>query len=200
MIISKIMKIGLYFGSFNPIHIGHLVIASHILNETDLQKVWFVVSPQNPFKQSDTLLNEYDRLHLVRKAVEDDTRLKAVDIEFSLPKPSYTVHTLTYLGEKYPDHQFHIIMGSDSYQNLPKWKNAEVIIENYPVLIYKRPGFEVEKLHNESNKVLDAPLLQISATHIRELIKTGKSIRYLVPPSVEEEIEKSGLFKKVQKK
>lgn len=194
------MKIGLYFGSFNPIHIGHLVIASHILNETDLQKIWFVVSPQNPFKPSEALINEYDRLHLVRKAVESDPRLKAVDIEFSLPKPSYTVHTLAYLREKYPEHQFQIIMGSDSYQNLPKWKNAEIIIANYPVIIYKRPGFEVEKLYNESNKVLDAPLLQISATHIRELIKSGKSIKYLVPPSVEEEIEKSGLFKKLQKK
>ena len=110
------MKIGLYFGSFNPIHIGHLIIANHILNETDLQKVWFIVSPQNPFKHSDSLLNEYDRLHLVQKAIEGDDRLKASEIEFSLPKPSYTVHTLTYLSEKYPTYQFSIIIARGASQ------------------------------------------------------------------------------------
>src|SRR5689334_7898119 len=121
------MKVGLYFGSFNPIHVGHLIIANHILNETSLSKIWFIVSPLNPFKETKQLLNEYDRLHLVQKAVENDLRLKASDIEFSLPKPSYTVHTLAYLSEKYPDHQFTLIMGSDGFQNLGKWKNAEVI-------------------------------------------------------------------------
>jgi nicotinate-nucleotide adenylyltransferase len=194
------MIVGLYFGSFNPIHVGHLIIANHILNETDLQRVWFVVSPQNPFKTSDNLLNEYDRLHLVQKAIEGDNRLKASDIEFSLPKPSYTVHTLTYLKEKYPDHQFYIIMGSDSFQNLGKWKNAEVIIANYPILVYKRPGFEVENKWNANIQVMDAPLLEISATHIRELIRAGKSIKYLLSPAVEEEITNYGFFKKAQKK
>lgn len=194
------MKVGLYFGSFNPIHIGHLIIANHILNETDLQKIWFVVSPQNPFKASDSLLNEYDRLHLVRKAIEEDPRLRASDIEFSLPKPSYTVHTLAYLKEKHPDHEFHLIMGSDSFQNLGKWKNAEVIIENYPIIVYKRPGFEVDNKLNANLRIMSAPLLEISATHIRELIKNGRSIKYLVPPSVEEEINASGLFKRSQKK
>ena len=114
------MKIGLYFGSFNPIHTGHLIIANHVLNVTDLKKIWFVVSPQNPFKPSHSLLNEFDRLHLVRVSIEEDDRLRAVDIEFSLPKPSYTATTLGYLSEKYPAHEFHVIMGSDSYQNLPK--------------------------------------------------------------------------------
>lgn len=194
------MKVGLYFGSFNPIHIGHLIIANHILNETDLDKVWFVVSPQNPFKQSETLLNEYDRLYLVQKAIEGDGRLKASDIEFSLPKPSYTVHTLAYLSEKYPDYQFSIIMGSDGFQNLGKWKNAEVIIERYPILIYKRPGFEVDNQWKANIRVMNAPLLEISATHIRELIKDGKSVKYLVPPSVEEEIKSTGFFKKPQRK
>lgn len=194
------MNVGLYFGSFNPIHIGHLIIANHILNETDLQKIWFVVSPQNPFKTSESLLNEYDRLHLVRKAVEDDNRLRAIDIEFSLPKPSYTVHTLAYLKEKNPSHEFSIIMGSDSFQNIGKWKNAEVIINNYPIIVYKRPGFEVNNNLNAKLTVMHAPLLEISATHIRELIKKGKSIKYLVPSSVEEEILASGLYKKVQKK
>jgi len=194
------MKVGLYFGSFNPIHIGHLIIANHILNETDLQRIWFVVSPQNPFKTSDSLLNEYDRLHLVRKAIEEDSRLRASDIEFGLPKPSYTVQTLAYLKEKSPDHEFHIIMGSDSFQNLGKWKNAEVIIQNYPIIVYKRPGFEIDNKVNAKLQMMTAPLLEISATHIRELIKKGKSIKYLVPPAVEEEINASGLFKRVQKK
>lgn len=194
------MNIGLYFGSFNPIHIGHLIIANHILNESDLQKIWFVVSPQNPFKKSENLINEYERLHIVQKAIENDLRLKASDIEFSLPKPSYTVHTLAYLKEKYPDHDFSIIMGSDSFQNLGKWKNAEVIVENYPIIIYRRPGFEVNNKLNPRIQVMDAPLLEISSTHIRGLIRSGKSIKYLVPANVEEEIITSGFFKKSQRK
>ena len=194
------MQIGLYFGSFNPIHVGHLIIANHILNETGLQKVWFVVSPQNPFKKSDTLLNEYDRFHLVQKAIEGDDRLKASDIEFSLPKPSYTVHTLAYLKEKYPDNQFSIIMGSDSFQNLGNWKNAEVIIHNYPIVVYKRPGFEINNNQGANLQIMNAPLLEISATYIRELIKDGKSIKHLVPPAVEEEISTYGFFRKAQKK
>ena len=194
------MKIGLYFGSFNPIHIGHLIIASHILNESDIQKIWFVVSPQNPFKITDNLLNEYDRFHLVQKAIDGDNRLKASDIEFSLPKPSYTVETLAYLKEKYHDHSFSIIMGSDSFQNLGKWKNAEVIIANYPIIIYKRPGFEIDNKWHASIQIMNAPLLEISATHIRELVKTGKSIKYLVPASVEDEISACRFFKKLQKK
>src|SRR6478672_9118837 len=194
------MKVGLYFGSFNPIHIGHLIIANHILNETELQKIWFVVSPQNPFKQSENLLNEYDRFHLVQKAIEGDDRLKASDIEFNLPKPSYSVHTLAYLSEKYPTYQFSIIMGSDGFQNLGKWKNADIIIRDYPIIIYKRPGFEVENTIGAKVHIMDAPLLEISATHIRELIKEGKSIKYLVPAGVEEEISSFNFFKKLQKK
>lgn len=190
------MKIGLYFGSFNPIHIGHLVIANHILNETNLEKVWFVVSPQNPFKLSSSLLNEYDRLALVQKAIEPDVRLRASDIEFSLPKPSYTSHTLTYISEKYPDHQFNIIMGSDSFQNLPKWKNAQTIIKNYTILVYQRPGFAVQDTVEANVQFLQAPLLEISSTFIRNSIQSRKSIRYLVPQVVEEEIEKCGFYKK----
>jgi nicotinate-nucleotide adenylyltransferase len=194
------MKVGLYFGSFNPIHVGHLIIASHILNETDIQRIWFVVSPLNPFKDSESLVNEYDRLHLVQKATEEDPRFKVTDIEFNLPRPSYTIHTLTYLQEKYPDHEFCIIMGSDSYQNIMKWKNPELILSNYRLLVYRRPGFEVTAIESSKTEVLDAPLLQISATHIRELVRKGKSIKYLVPPAVEEEILNAGLFKKDQRK
>lgn len=194
------MKIGLYFGSFNPIHVGHLIVANHILNESGLDRIWFIVSPLNPFKNSESLLNEYDRLHLVQKAIEDDARMKASDIEFSLPKPSYTVHTLAYLKEKYPEHIFSIVMGSDGFQNLDKWKNPEIIIANYPIIIYKRPGFEVDNKLNANITILNAPLLEISSTHIRALIQSGKSIKYLVPPSVEEEIMASGLFKKNHRK
>ena len=194
------MKIGLYFGSFNPVHVGHLIIVNHILNESELEMIWFIVSPLNPFKDSHNLMNEYDRLHLVKKAIEEDPRLKASDIEFSLPKPSYTVHTLAYLKEKYPDHSFSIIMGSDSFQNLGKWKNPETLIENYPIIIYKRPGFDVNNKLNANITIMDAPLLEISSTHIRRLIKAGKSIKYLVPSNIEEEILSSTFFRKVHKK
>jgi nicotinate-nucleotide adenylyltransferase len=190
------MKIGLYFGSFNPVHVGHLIIANHLLNETDLQRVWFVVSPQNPFKQSASLLNEYDRLHLLKKATEEDNRMRVLDIEFNLPKPSYTATTLITLEEKYPGNEYSIIMGSDSFQNLHKWKNVESIISNYSINIYERPGFPIENKLNARINILRAPLLQISATEIRENIREGKSIRYLVPDVVKEEIEKSGYYKK----
>ncbi|RYZ21676.1 MAG: nicotinate-nucleotide adenylyltransferase [Chitinophagaceae bacterium] len=189
------MNIGLYFGSFNPIHTGHLIIASHVLNVTDIQKVWFVVSPQNPFKPSSTLLNEYDRMHLVQKAIEGDDRLRASDVEFTLPRPSYTAHTLAHLSEKYPAHRFNIIMGSDSFQNLPKWKNAEAIIRHYPILVYQRPGFMVTERYGADVTVLEAPLLEISATHIRNQVQKGKSIRYLVPEIVAEEIERSRFYR-----
>ena len=190
------MKIGLYFGSFNPVHVAHLIIANHILNETEIDKVWFVVSPQNPFKSESNLLNEYHRLHLVRLATEEDNRIKASDIEFGLPKPSYTSNTLAYLAEKYPDHEFCIILGSDSFQNLHKWKNYEVIVKNYPVYVYRRSGFEVENQAGANLHILDVPLLQLSATQIRKYIKEGKSVRYMLPDKVLEEIEKGGYYKK----
>lgn len=189
------MKIGLYFGSFNPIHIGHLIVASHVANHTDMQQVWFVVSPQNPFKVSSVLLNEYHRLYLVQLAVENDLRLKASDVEFKLPRPSYTIDTLTYLKEKYPQHVFSIIMGSDGIQNLPKWKNFELLVKNFSFIIYKRQGFEVMDTWQANVNILNAPLLQISATTIRENIKTGKTIRYLVPDKVREEIEQNRYYK-----
>ena len=189
------MKIGLYFGSFNPVHSGHLIIANHILNETNLKKIWFIVSPQNPFKISSTLLNEYDRLHLLKLATEDDQRIKNSDIEFNLHKPSYTSVTLAHLYEKNPEHQYSIIMGSDSFQNLHKWKNYEFIVKNYPIYVYQRQGFEIHNHVNAKLNIVDAPLLQISATQIRRLIKEGKSIRYMVPENVREEIEKGNYYK-----
>jgi len=190
------MNIGLYFGSFNPVHVGHLIITNHLLNSTDLQKVWFIVSPQNPFKKNQTLLNEYHRLHLLRLATEGDTRVKVLDIEFTLPKPSYTVTTLIHLEEKHPDHRFSIIMGSDSFQNLDKWKNYETIIKNYPIYVYIRPGFPVKNDIKANIVAIDAPLLEISSTEIRQMIKEKKSIRYLVPDQVKEEIERGGYYLK----
>jgi len=190
------MKVGLYFGSFNPIHHGHLIIAAHVLSNSPIDQLWFVVSPQNPLKPSAGLLNEYHRLALVQLAIEGETKMRAVDIEFKLPKPSYTIDTLTYLKEKYPSYQFSIIMGTDSYQNLPKWKNYELILRDYSLLLYQRPGFQVseEKLQ-ASVQILKAPLLEISATQIRNNIREGKTIRYLVPDAVKEEIEKNGYYK-----
>ncbi len=191
------MKVGLYFGSFNPIHHGHLVIANFILEHAHLDQVWFVVSPQNPLKRSATLLNEYHRLHLVRLAVENESRLKASDIEFKLPKPSYTVDTLAYLHEKYPKEAFSVIMGSDSFQNLAKWKNYRWLLKNYPIYVYRRPEHENPPNYPDVRhvEIVDAPLLPISSTDIRNKIKKGQSVRYLLPDSVLEEIEKSGYYR-----
>jgi nicotinate-nucleotide adenylyltransferase len=189
------MKIGLYFGSFNPVHIGHLIIASYIANNTEVEKVWFVVSPQNPFKKTGALLNEYHRLHLVKLATEDNNQLQASDIEFKLPRPSYTIDTIAYLKEKYPQHEFFIIMGSDGLQNIDKWKNFETLKKTVPFIIYRRPGFEITPIEDAHIITVDAPLLEISATTIRRLIKEGKSIRYLVPDKVCAEIEYSGYYK-----
>ena len=189
------MKVGLYFGSFNPVHCGHLIIANHILNESELSKIWFIVSPQNPFKPGSSLLNEYNRLHLMKLATDDDPRIKISDIEFNLPRPSYTSTTLAHLQEKHPDYSFSIIMGSDSFQNLHKWHNYEFIVKNYPIYVYLRMGFKIENQIGARLNIVDAPLLQISATQIRQLIKNGKSIRYMVPDIVREEIEKYNYYK-----
>lgn len=181
------MLIGLYFGSFNPVHIGHLIIANHLLTSSVVSKVWFVVSPQNPLKEQTQLLNEYHRLHLLRLAIEDNVNFSASDIEFHLPRPSYTIDTLTYLTEKNKDKEFAVIMGSDSYQNLPRWKNWQTLLAHYKIFVYNRPGYNVSQPHPNVT-VLEAPLLQISATHIRELLRQKKSIKYLVPEKVEREI------------
>ena len=177
------MKVGLYFGSFNPVHHGHLIIANHVVQSTDLDQVWFVVSPQNPLKPAAGLLNEYHRLFLIKIGIEGENQLRATDIEFKLPKPSYTIDTLTYIREKYPQHDFSIIMGSDSYQNLPRWKNYEQLLRNTEFFIYVRAGFENIPVYKQAHgtHILEAPLLQISATHIRIYLKEGKSIRFLVP-------------------
>ena len=190
------MKVGLYFGSFNPIHNGHLIIANFILQNTGLEQVWFIVSPQNPLKPAISLLNEYHRLFLVQIAIEGEAGLKASDIEFRLPKPSYTIDTLTYLSEKYSTYQFGVIMGSDSYQNLSNWKNFKQILRHYPIYVYSRPGNETAKNYADAQVTnLKAPLIEISATHIRNILQKGHSIRYLVPDKVKEEIERNGYYR-----
>ncbi|BAV09734.1 nicotinate-nucleotide adenylyltransferase [Filimonas lacunae] len=158
-------------------------------------QVWFVVSPQNPLKKAHSLLNEYDRLNLIHLAIDEDDRFKVSDVEFKLPKPSYTIDTLTYLQEKHPKYTFSLIMGSDSFQNLTRWKNYELLVKNYPFIIYEREGFPVEDTLGAQCTFVKAPLLNISATDIRTMIKEGMSLKYVVPEKVKEEIEKNGYYK-----
>jgi nicotinate-nucleotide adenylyltransferase len=190
------MKIGLFFGSFNPIHAGHLIIANHILNEVKLDKIWFVVSPVNPFKVNSDLLDERARLSLINAAIQNDERIEACDVEFQLSKPSFTINTLLFLKNAHPDKEFLIIMGSDNFRDLDKWKDYQHTISNYKILIYLRTGFEVENKFNADAQVLNVPLLDISSTEIRRLIEKGKSIRYMVPEMVRKEIEEKGYYKK----
>jgi nicotinate-nucleotide adenylyltransferase len=190
------MKIGLFFGSFNPIHTGHLIIANHVLNETNLDKIWFVVSPVNPFKVNAELLDENARLSLVDMAIRSDERLAASDVEFQLPKPSFTINTLLFLKKRYADYDFRIIMGSDNFKDLNKWKDYENIIANYRILIYSRKDFDINNEWNANIDMLNAPILDISSTAIREIIRKGKSIRYLVPELVRKEIDEKRYYRK----
>lgn len=186
---------GLFFGSFNPIHTGHLIIASYMANYTDLQEVWFVVSPQNPLKTKKSLASMYDRLEMVNLAIGETEKLRASDIEFRLPQPSYTIDTLTYLQERYPGKRFVLIMGSDNLQSLAKWKNYELILRDYPIYVYPRPGYAPGELSSHpSVTITDTPLMDLSSTFIRKSLKEGKSVRYFLPDSVIDFIEKAGLY------
>ncbi|MCA4893809.1 MAG: nicotinate-nucleotide adenylyltransferase [Cytophagales bacterium] len=179
-------KIGLFFGSFNPIHVGHLIIANVMAQNTDLDKVWLVVSPQNPLKPSKGLLHEFDRYDLVKAAIADNYKLEASDVEFHLPKPSYTIHTLAYLTEKHPNKEFKVIIGEDNLENFTKWKNHEQILGQFGLYVYPRPHVTNSDLKRHSNvTIVKAPMIDISATYIRNCIKNNKSIRYLVPEPVE---------------
>ena len=175
------MKIGLFFGSFNPIHIGHKVIASYLVDFTDLDKVMFVVSPQNPLKQKISLLDQYHRLQIIRAEVEDNSKLEVSDIEFDMLKPSYTIDTLVRLKEKHPENDYSIIMGSDNLQNFHKWKNYEQILEDYSVYVYPRPGYEISGSHKNIHLIEGVPQMEISSSFIRKAIKEGKDISYLMP-------------------
>jgi len=176
------MITGLYFGSFNPIHIGHLAIANFMVEYSRLDQLWFVVSPQNPLKEKHSLLADYHRLEMVRLAVEEDDRFRASDIEFRLPKPSYTIDTLTYLEEKYPEREFQLIMGGDGLRTFHKWKHADLIVQKYHRLIYPRPGTDLKAAARLPNATLvDAPMMDISSSFIRKAIREGKDVRHLVP-------------------
>jgi len=188
-------KIGLFFGSFNPIHIGHMIIANIMAETTNLDKVWFVVSPQNPFKPSKGLLHEFDRYDLVRAAVYENYKLEVSDVEFKMPKPSYTIDTLVYLQEKHPSKEFKVIIGEDNLVSFTKWKNYERILNDYGLYVYPRPDTQPSELKLHPNvKMVDAPLLDISATFIRSCIRKGQSIRYLVPDPVEALIRSKKLY------
>lgn len=189
------MKTGLFFGSFNPIHIGHMAIANYIAEYTDLEQIWFVVSPHNPLKKKNTLLDDYARLEMVELAIKDDNRFRTCDIEFRMPKPSYTIDTLTYLKEKYPNHEFSLILGSDGLKTFHKWKNADLIIEKYSRYIYPRLTESIEEIKKHKNiKLVKAPQIQISSTFIRQAIADKKDIRHFLPATVFNEIDKKGYY------
>ncbi|WFB66549.1 nicotinate (nicotinamide) nucleotide adenylyltransferase [Chryseobacterium sp. WX] len=192
-------KIGLFFGSFNPIHIGHLILANYILENSDMDELWFVVSPQNPFKDKKSLLNDHNRLDMVQLAVKNYPNMRASNVEFSLPKPSYTIDTLTYLHEKYPDYSFSLIMGEDNLKSLHKWKNADILIKNHHIIVYPRE-FEGEKkdseyLQHENISLIKAPVIELSATEIRNMIRDGKNVRPMLPPEVFEYLDGSSFYK-----
>ncbi len=176
------MKVGLYFGSFNPIHIGHMAIANYMVEFTDLQQLWFVISPHNPFKERKTLLDDHHRLELVERAISGDDRLRASDIEFKMPTPSYTIDTLAWLSEKHPGHDFVIIMGSDGLPAFPKWKNASEIQKNYPRYVYPRPGVIINTTGQKNLDIVDAPHIEISSSFIRKAIAEGKKVNHFLPP------------------
>ncbi|NOU45810.1 MAG: nicotinate-nucleotide adenylyltransferase [Bacteroidales bacterium] len=176
-------KVGLFFGSFNPIHNGHMMLANYMVEFTDLQEVWFIVSPQNPLKDKKSLLADFHRLDLVYKAVDDYPKFKVSDIEFRLPKPSYTIDTLVRLSEKNPDKSFSVICGMDSLQSFQKWKNYDVILRDYHVLVYPRKGYSPGQFENyPSVQLVDAPEIEVSSSFLRHAVSVGKDVRFFIPP------------------
>lgn len=197
---NKCMNIGLFFGSFNPIHIGHLALAEYMLEYTAMEKIWFVVSPQNPLKSKDSLLADHHRLEMVHLAVHDDNRFRVSDIEFRMPQPSYTIDTLSYLEEKYPEHKFSLILGADNLSSFYKWKNAELIIQKYHRYVYPRYNDSGEELPVSQNlTIVNAPRIEISSSFIRQAIKEGKSVKYFLPEKVFEYLDKMNFYKEKNK-
>lgn len=189
------MKVGLYFGSFNPIHVGHLLVADTVASDAGLDQVWFVVSPLSPFKQSEGMAHHFDRLDMVRLAIDGNPKLGATDIEFNMPQPSYTVHTLRKLTEKYPQHEFSLVMGEDNLTHLHKWLEADHIVGHYKVYVYPRPASKPGPLDNHPNVVrVYAPLMDISATYIRKRLQAAQSVGYLVPADVQNFIKLKKLY------
>jgi nicotinate-nucleotide adenylyltransferase len=193
------MKIGLYFGTFNPIHVGHLIIANHMAENSDLEQIWMVVTPHNPHKEKNTLLDDYQRLHLVNLATEDYPKIKPSDIEFKLPQPNYTVNTLAHLKDKYQQHEFCLIMGEDNLNSFHKWKNYVFILENHYIYVYPRLNsgeIDVQFLNHLKIQRVSAPVIELSSTFIRESIKNNKNIRPLLPYKVWEYVDHNNLYKK----
>jgi nicotinate-nucleotide adenylyltransferase len=191
------MKVGLYFGSFNPIHIGHLIIANQLVENSDLDQIWFVVTPHNPFKKKSSLLDNYQRLEMVFLATKDYDKLQPCDIEFNLPQPNYTVNTLIHLKEKHPSHNFSIIMGEDNLKSFHKWKNYEVILEDYQVYVYPRISEGIiETQFNNHPKItrVDAPIIELSSTLIRNSIKADKNVKPLLSAEVWRYIDEMGFY------
>jgi nicotinate-nucleotide adenylyltransferase len=192
------MKVGLFFGSFNPIHIGHLVIANHIVEYSDLDQVWFVVTPHSPFKKKSSLLDNYQRLEMVYRATKDYTKLKPSDIEFNLPQPNYTINTLVHLQEKYPEHEFGLIMGEDNLKSFHKWKNYELILENHHLYVYPRIFNEKASTPFNGHKNIhsvNAPIMELSSTFIRKAIKAGKNVQPMLPQHVWEYLDEMNFYK-----
>jgi len=190
------MKIGLFFGSFNPMHVGHKIIASYMADFSDLEKVLFVVSPQNPLKQKKTLLDQNHRLQIIKAEVAENPKLDVSDVEFSMPQPSYTIDTLVRLKEEHPDHEYVLIMGADNLQNLHKWKNYEQISEDYSIYVYPRHGYEVEGSHQNIHLIEGVPQMEISASFIRNSIHQGKDISYLMPEKAWKYTDEMNFYKK----
>ncbi|SEP88930.1 nicotinate-nucleotide adenylyltransferase [Hyunsoonleella jejuensis] len=192
------MKVGLFFGSFNPIHIGHLVIGNHIAEFSDLDQVWFVVTPHNPFKKKSSLLDNFQRLEMVYQATKDFTKLKPSDIEFNLPQPNYTINTLAYLQEKYPDHEFALIMGEDNLKSFHKWKNYELILEAHDIYVYPRISEKTieTQFHNHARiHFINAPIMQLSSTFIRKSIKEGKNVQPMLPHHTWQYLDEMNFYK-----
>lgn len=192
------LKVGLYFGSYNPIHIGHMVIANYMVEFAGIDQLWFVVSPQNPFKHKASLLKDYQRLELVQRAIGDDDRFRASNIEFNLPQPSYTVDTLAYLKDKHPSYTFAILMGSDNLKSFHKWKNFETILENFGIIVYPRPGFDVSNVpvHPNVRIAQGAPLMEISASFVRKAIREGKDVRHFLPEKTWKYLDEMNFYRK----
>lgn len=189
------MRIGLFFGSYNPIHIGHMAIANYVVEFGPIDQLWFVVSPQNPFKHQKNLLDDYQRLELVNRAIGDDFRFKACDIEFRLPRPSYTINTLAYLSEKYPTKTFMPIIGADNFEQLHRWKNIDVLLQNYEFIVYPRPGYSLTNNDVQGIfHVVEAPIMEISSTFIRNAMAQGKDVRHFLQPHVFQYIDEMKFY------
>ncbi len=193
---NRQLKTGLFFGSYNPIHTGHLIIANYMANHTELDEVWLVVSPHNPLKDKSALTNMYDRLEMAKLATENAENIRVSDIEFALPQPSYTIDTLTYLHEKYPEKEFVLIMGADNLVSFKKWKNYEVLLKNYQIFVYPRPGANVGEWEDHpSITFTKTPLMEISSTFIRKSVKEKRNVRFFLPDKVVDFIEGKGMYR-----